>query len=82
MPDTWGNRPGGSQEDRSGARSRHVLSQLVEPSRAEPGCFDCTPCELEEKPGTFYVRETWAGQEALDISIRLIRLREAQAAVG
>ncbi|WP_432037449.1 putative quinol monooxygenase [Streptomyces cucumeris] len=81
---------------------RHALSQLVEPSRAEPGCFDYTLFELEEEPGTFYVRETWADQEALDTHmstphfqafaarfdellaepIRLIRLREAQAAVA
>ncbi|MFG2488677.1 putative quinol monooxygenase [Streptomyces virginiae] len=43
-----------------------ALAALVEPSRAESGCFDYTPFELLEEPGTFYVRETWADQEALD----------------
>ncbi|MCX5071131.1 antibiotic biosynthesis monooxygenase [Streptomyces sp. NBC_00513] len=45
---------------------REVLSALVEPSRAETGCFDYTLFELLEELGTFYVRETWADQEALD----------------
>ncbi|MFF9981780.1 putative quinol monooxygenase [Streptomyces erythrochromogenes] len=43
-----------------------ALAALVEPSRAEDGCFDYTPFELLEEPGTFYVRETWADQAALD----------------
>ncbi|MFG2994742.1 putative quinol monooxygenase [Streptomyces sp. NPDC048257] len=43
-----------------------ALTALVEPSRAETGCFDYTLFELLEEPGTFYVRETWADQEALD----------------
>ncbi|MDA5279290.1 putative quinol monooxygenase [Streptomyces sp. Isolate_45] len=46
---------------------QEALSALVEPSRAEPGCFDYTLFELLEDPGTFYVRETWADQEALDL---------------
>ncbi|MFI8339123.1 putative quinol monooxygenase [Streptomyces sp. NPDC085639] len=46
-----------------------ALAALVEPSRAEDGCFDYTPFELLEEPGTFYVRETWADQEALDFHL-------------
>ncbi|MFC9824442.1 putative quinol monooxygenase [Streptomyces erythrochromogenes] len=42
-----------------------ALTALVEPSRAEDGCFDYTLFELLEEPGTFYVRETWADQAAL-----------------
>ncbi|MFD7785443.1 putative quinol monooxygenase [Streptomyces nojiriensis] len=45
---------------------QEALAALVEPSRAEDGCFDYAPFELLEEPGTFYVRETWADQEALD----------------
>ncbi|MFJ1709621.1 putative quinol monooxygenase [Kitasatospora sp. NPDC088346] len=45
---------------------QNALVELIEPSRAEPGCFDYTLFELQEQPGTFYVRETWADQEALD----------------
>ncbi|MEE1754475.1 putative quinol monooxygenase [Streptomyces sp. SP18CS02] len=43
-----------------------ALAALVEPSRAEQGCSDYTLFELHDEPGTFYVRETWADQEALD----------------
>lgn len=43
-----------------------ALTALVEPSRAEDGCFDYTLFELLDEPGTFYVRETWADQAALD----------------
>ncbi|WP_331769482.1 antibiotic biosynthesis monooxygenase (plasmid) [Embleya sp. NBC_00888] len=43
-----------------------ALVALVEPSRAEAGCSDYTLFELRDEPGTFYVRETWADQEALD----------------
>ncbi|MEU9336483.1 putative quinol monooxygenase [Streptomyces sp. NPDC048290] len=43
-----------------------VLASLVAPSRAEAGCLDYALFELREEPGTFYVRETWTSQEALD----------------
>ncbi|MER6780719.1 MULTISPECIES: putative quinol monooxygenase [unclassified Streptomyces] len=45
---------------------QEALTALVEPSRAEDGCFDYTLFELLEEPGTFYVRETWADRDALD----------------
>ncbi|MFD6183075.1 putative quinol monooxygenase [Streptomyces goshikiensis] len=45
---------------------QRALAALVEPSRAEPGCFAYTLFELHDEPGTFYVRETWADREALD----------------
>ncbi|QGV77011.1 putative quinol monooxygenase [Streptomyces ficellus] len=45
---------------------RDALVTLVEPSRAEPGCSDYTLFELHDEPGTFYVRETWDDQAALD----------------
>ncbi|MFJ4682987.1 putative quinol monooxygenase [Streptomyces sp. NPDC091377] len=48
------------------AALHNALAALVAPSRAEEGCLDYTLFELQEEPGTFYVRETWADQAALD----------------
>lgn len=48
-----------------------ALSALIEPSRAEAGCLDYAVFQLQEEPDTFYVRESWRGQEGLDQHIAL-----------
>ncbi|WP_312739486.1 putative quinol monooxygenase [Cedecea neteri] len=44
-----------------------ALKALVAPSRLEPGCLDYTLFQLQQEPDTFYVRESWRGQQALDL---------------
>ncbi len=45
---------------------RQALTALIEPTHAEPGCLDYRLFELTEEPGTFYMRESFADQAALD----------------
>lgn len=42
------------------------LLALVEPTRTEPGNLDYVLYELRDEPGTFYMREAFKDQAALD----------------
>jgi quinol monooxygenase YgiN len=42
------------------------LLALVEPTRTEPGNLDYVLFELRDEPGTFYMREAFKHQAALD----------------
>lgn len=42
------------------------LLALVEPTRTEPGNLDYVLFELRDEPGTFYMREAFKNQAALD----------------
>lgn len=42
------------------------LLALVEPTRTEPGNLDYVLFELRDEPGTFYMREAFKDQAALD----------------
>lgn len=48
-----------------------ALSALIMPTRQEPGCFDYMLFQLRDEPNTFYVRESWRGQQGLDDHINL-----------
>jgi quinol monooxygenase YgiN len=48
-----------------------ALKALVPATLDEPGCTDYTLFQLKEEPDTFYVRESWNGQQALDEHIAL-----------
>lgn len=50
---------------------KSALKELIEPTHQEPGCLDYAIFQLQEEPDTFYVRESWRGQEALDAHIGL-----------
>lgn len=54
---------------RAGQREqlRQSLLALIEPTRAEPGCLDYVLFELQDEPGTFYMREAFTSAAALDI---------------
>ena len=43
------------------------LLALVEPTRTEPGNLDYVLFELRDEPGTFYMREAFKDQAALDV---------------
>ncbi|RQO43025.1 antibiotic biosynthesis monooxygenase [Variovorax sp. KBW07] len=43
-----------------------ALSALVPSTRQEPGCLDYTLFELRDEPGSFYMRESFKDQAALD----------------
>lgn len=45
---------------------RAALTALVPLTRAEPGCIDYTLFEQADAPGTFYMRESFTDQAALD----------------
>ncbi|MCR6474876.1 antibiotic biosynthesis monooxygenase [Variovorax sp. ZS18.2.2] len=45
---------------------RAALSALVPSTRQEPGCLDYTLFELRDEPGSFYMRESFRDQAALD----------------
>lgn len=45
---------------------RSALSALVAPTRQEPGNLDYTLFELRDEPGSFYMRESFHDQAALD----------------
>lgn len=50
---------------------KEELSALVIPTRQEAGCLDYALFQLRDDPDTFYVRESWAGQQGLDDHINL-----------
>jgi quinol monooxygenase YgiN len=45
------------------------LLALIEPTRAEPGNLDYVLFELRDEPGTFYMREAFTNQAALDAHV-------------
>lgn len=53
---------------RAGMREhlRRALQRLIAPTRREPGNLDYVLFELKEEPGTFYMREAFVSQAALD----------------
>ncbi len=53
---------------RAGMREqlRSELLKLIEPTRREPGNLDYVLFELRDEPGTFYMREAFVSQAALD----------------
>ncbi len=53
-------RPGNRDALRDG------LLALVEPTRKEPGCLDYVLFEMQDAPGTFYMREAFTSRAALD----------------
>ncbi|MFG0832082.1 putative quinol monooxygenase [Aeromonas bivalvium] len=49
-----------------GERLRDALLTLIGPTRQEPGNLDYVLFELKDEPGTFYMREAFVSQAALD----------------
>ncbi|WP_429161599.1 putative quinol monooxygenase [Aeromonas media] len=47
-------------------RLRQGLLALIAPTRQEPGNLDYVLFELKDEPGTFYMREAFVSQAALD----------------
>lgn len=44
---------------------------LLLPTRQEPGNLDYALFQLRDAPDTFYMREAWQGQDALDAHIAM-----------
>lgn len=53
------------------AALRHALQALLLPTRQEPGNVDYSLFQLRDTPDTFYMRESWRGQAALEEHIAL-----------
>lgn len=53
---------------KSGKREalRDSLLKLIEPTRQEPGNIEYVLFELRDEPGTYYMREAFVSQAALD----------------
>lgn len=61
---------------------RQSLLALIEPTRAEPGCLDYVLFELQDEPGTFYMREAFTNPAALDIHKATPHFRAFAARAG
>ena len=48
-----------------------ALRALLLPTRQEPGNLDYALFQLRDAPDTFYMRESWRNQEALDAHVAL-----------
>lgn len=55
------------------------LLALVAPTRAEPGNLDYVLFELRDAPGTFYMREAFQDQAALDAHFATAYFRQFAA---
>ena len=51
---------------------RDALRALVPLTRQEPGCLDYTLFERTDSPGTFYMRESFRDQAALDAHFSML----------
>ncbi|HDT6544591.1 TPA: antibiotic biosynthesis monooxygenase [Kluyvera ascorbata] len=58
-------RPGKTQS------LRDALKALLLPTRQEPGNLDYTLFQLRDEPETFYMRESWRDEAALEEHIAL-----------
>ena len=50
---------------------RQALQALLLPTRQEPGNLDYALLQLRDAPDTFYMREAWQGQDALDAHVAM-----------
>ena len=50
---------------------RQALRALLLPTRQEPGNLDYALFQLRDAPDTFYMRESWRNQEALEAHVAL-----------
>jgi quinol monooxygenase YgiN len=59
-----------------------ALSELVGPSRAEPGCLSYDPCRSLSDPNRLLVLEEWESQAALDAHMATPHFRAFVESVG
>ncbi|PBP80086.1 antibiotic biosynthesis monooxygenase [Pseudomonas syringae] len=64
------------------AALKHALSALVEPTRAEPGNIEYTLFEARDERGTFYMRECFKDQAALDAHVATSHYQQFAAVSG
>ncbi|WP_457579892.1 putative quinol monooxygenase [Ensifer canadensis] len=60
---------------------RDGLLALIEPTRNEAGCLDYVLFEMQEEPGTFYMREAFIDRAALDAHFQTPHFQSFAAAV-
>lgn len=61
---------------------KKALLALIEPTRAEPGNLDYVLFEGRDQPGTFYMREAFVDQAALDAHCTTAHFRAFVAISG
>jgi quinol monooxygenase YgiN len=59
-----------------------ALSDLVEPTRAEPGCTSYQLFTSMADPATFITVETWTSQDDLDAHMQTPHIQEALRVAG
>lgn len=55
---------------------KSALKNLILPTRSEPCCLDYVLFQLPESPDTFYIRESWRGQEGLNLHYSFPHFKE------
>ncbi len=61
---------------------KEALLALIEPTRAEPGNLDYVLFELRDEHGTFYMREAFKDQAALDAHFAMPYFQRFAATAG
>ncbi|AHG41195.1 antibiotic biosynthesis monooxygenase [Pseudomonas syringae CC1557] len=61
---------------------KEALSALVAPTRSEPGNIEYVLFEKRDEPGTFYMRECFKDQAALDAHVAAPHYQQFAAASG
>ncbi|KGS11260.1 MULTISPECIES: putative quinol monooxygenase [Pseudomonas syringae group] len=64
------------------AALKEALLTLVEPSRSEPGNIEYVLFEKSDEAGTFYMRECFEHQAALDAHVATAHYQQFSAAAG
>ncbi len=59
-----------------------ALTELVEPTRSEPGCISYNLLVSGADPATFITVETWRSQADLDAHLQTSHVQQALAAAG
>ena len=61
---------------------QQALTELVEPTRSEPGCLSYNLLVSGADPATFITVETWSSQADLDAHMQTPHVQQALAAAG
>jgi quinol monooxygenase YgiN len=61
---------------------QQALTELVEPTRSEPGCLSYSLLVSAADPATFITVETWRSQADLDAHLQTPHVQQALAAAG
>ena len=64
------------------AETKKILTEMVEPSRADAGCINYTLHQHSENPAIFLFYENWSSKELLDAHLQTPHLQNFIAKAG